>query len=170
MNKKIIIALVIIVVLAVAGYFLFMGNNQINYQAGVGEVNNNDQLNDTQLAGEAPINDTPDTDINLGTNYEIMYTDSGFSTSELKIKVGDTVTWKNQSSKGMWIASAMHPTHVIYSGTSLDEHCPDSDNNAFDACKGYQPGESWSFTFNKAGTWRYHDHLTTGKFGTIIVE
>jgi plastocyanin len=70
----------------------------------------------------------------------------------------------------MWPASAFHPTHTVYSGTSLSEHCPDTAGTAFDACKGFLPGQSWSFKFTKAGTWKYHDHLNPGATGTIVVE
>jgi plastocyanin len=86
------------------------------------------------------------------------------------IKKGETVTFKNQSSNSMWPASAMHPTHRVYSGTSLDEHCPDTTGTAFDACKGFLPGQSWSFIFNKTGTWKYHDHLNPSATGTVVVE
>jgi plastocyanin len=66
----------------------------------------------------------------------------------------------------MWVASAVHPTHAVYSGTNLDTHCPDIEQNAFDQC---EDDEEYSFTFDKAGDWRYHDHLNEGYFGTITV-
>lgn len=100
----------------------------------------------------------------------VTYTDSGYSPRTLKVKVGETVTFKNQSLQAMWPASDFHPTHRVYSGTSLQEHCPDTTGTAFDACTEIQPGDSWSFTFNKQGTWKYHDHLSPSHTGTIIVE
>lgn len=100
----------------------------------------------------------------------VTYMDSGFVASTLNIKVGDTVTFKNGSSQAMWVASAMHPTHMVYGGTSLTEHCPDTAGVAFDACTGTQPGSSWSFTFTKAGSWKYHNHLNPQHFGAIVVE
>lgn len=100
----------------------------------------------------------------------VIYGDAGYSPKSLTIKKGETVTWINQSSKSMWPASAMHPSHRVYSGTSLEEHCPDIQGTAFDACTGILPGGSWSFTFEKTGTWNYHDHLTPNFFGTIVVE
>lgn len=100
----------------------------------------------------------------------VIFTDSGYSPNTLRIKVGETVTFKNRSSQAMWPASAFHPTHTVYSGSSLTEHCPDTTRTAFDACTGIQPGSSWSFTFNKKGSWQYHDHLNPVYIGTIIVE
>ena len=100
----------------------------------------------------------------------VTYTDAGYSPVALTVKKRETVTFKNQSSRSMWTASAMHPTHRVYSGTSLDEHCPDAAGTAFDACKGFLPGESWSFKLDKTGIWKYHDHLNPGVFGSITVE
>jgi len=100
----------------------------------------------------------------------VVYADSGYSPSKIFVKIGDTVTWKNESSSGMWTASGLHPSHVIYSGTSLEEHCPDIQNTSFDECKSGQPGTSWSFKFDKKGVWRYHNHIQPSDFGTVIVE
>jgi plastocyanin len=86
----------------------------------------------------------------------VTYSDSGFSPASITVKVGDTVTFKNQSGKSMWVASAPHPTHTAY---------PE-----FDAKKGVAMGESYMFTFTKAGTWEYHNHLNPTSFGTIVVE
>jgi hypothetical protein len=72
----------------------------------------------------------------------------------------------------MWVASAMHPGHAVYNGTSLSEHCKNKKPNSteiFDQCVGIKPGESWSFTFTKEGEWKYHDHITSGRYGTVNV-
>lgn len=100
----------------------------------------------------------------------ITYTDTGYSPNTITIKNGETIIFKNQSSKSMWPASAMHPSHRLYSGTSLDEHCPDKTNSTFDACTGILPGGSWSFKFDKNGSWGFHDHLDSKNFGKITAE
>ena len=104
-------------------------------------------------------------DENQGTT--VTYTDTGFSPKTITIKRGDAVNFVNQSSGDMWVASAMHPTHIVYSGTTLNEHCPDPENDSFDQCVA---GDSFSFTFDKVGTWNYHDHLGPTNFGTVVVE
>lgn len=88
---------------------------------------------------------------------------TGFSPEILTIKVGETVTFVNKQSSPSWPASAVHPTHRSYpeQGGCI--------GSKFDACKGLKNGESWSFTFNQKGTWKYHDHLDPSKIGTIIV-
>jgi plastocyanin len=94
----------------------------------------------------------------------VTYTDTGYAPATLQIKKGETVVFKNQSSQSMWTASAFHPTHMVYPTTS---GCLGS---TFDACKGVQSNENWSFKFNISGTWKYHNHLSPGDIGTIIVQ
>jgi plastocyanin len=89
-----------------------------------------------------------------GTVVEI--TDDGFEPSTLTVSSGDTVTFENKSSDDAWPASNVHPTHQLYPG--------------FDAKKPLLSGESYSFTFTKAGSWGYHNHLEPDEQGTIVVE
>lgn len=106
---------------------------------------------------------------NLVIKPVITRTDSGFQPTVTTIKKGATVIFRNDSSENMWPASAVHPTHTAYNGTSLSEHCPDTTGATFDACQGYAPGTSWEFTFDKVGTWGFHDHLHSQFTGKIIV-
>ncbi len=103
-----------------------------------------------------------------GNTIEI--TDKGFSPKELKIKQGDKVTWMNKDSLGHWPASAMHPTHEKYPGSSIKKCGTSEESSIFDACKNVEAGSSWSFTFNEKGTWAYHDHSNPTLFGKVVVE
>ncbi|MBI2145600.1 hypothetical protein HYU18_04750 [Candidatus Woesearchaeota archaeon] len=91
----------------------------------------------------------------------------GFSPAAVKINAGDTVTWINKDSVAHWPASAQHPTHTVYpeAGGCI--------GSRFDACRGLAEGESFSFTFNREGEWKYHDHVNcctdSRFFGTVIV-
>ena len=69
----------------------------------------------------------------------------------------------------MWVASAPHPSHTGYDGTSRQTHCVAgySGPKPFDQCAA---GTSFSFTFKQTGTWPYHDHNNSGKFGTVVVQ
>ncbi|GEM_PF-4082325 len=100
----------------------------------------------------------------------IVYADSGFSPARLTVKAGTTVTFKNKSSSPSWPASNIHPTHELYDGTSLVEHCRNGTSNTFDACREIAPGSSWSFKFDKVGSWKYHDHLNPGQKGAVVVQ
>ena len=93
----------------------------------------------------------------------IIYTDKGYEPANVTIKKGDTVKYVNNSTKEMWPASAMHPTHNAYpeAGGCL--------GSKFDACARLAIGKSYSFTFNQVGAWGYHDHITPNFFGKITV-
>jgi plastocyanin len=80
---------------------------------------------------------------------------SGFSPSAVTVKKGTTVTFTNNDTKARWPASAPHPSHTDYP--------------AFDPKQGIAPTDSWSFTFDKVGIWRYHDHLNPTVFGSVTV-
>jgi plastocyanin len=99
----------------------------------------------------------------------ITYSDQGFTPANVTVEVGTPVTFVNESSKKMWVASAVHPSHSVYSGTTREQHCPDATGTAFDQCSGGEQGTSYTFTFTKEGTWKYHDHIDASKFGSITV-
>lgn len=89
--------------------------------------------------------------------HTVVYSDSGFSPDSVTIKKGESVTFENQSSGGMDVASNPHPTHTDY---------PE-----FDQGKSSQSGNStYTFTFDKVGTWGYHNHFNPGARGTVIVQ
>lgn len=88
--------------------------------------------------------------------YTITYKDTGFSPTPITINVGDTVTFKNESSRSFWPASDEHPTHTAY---------PE-----FDPKKSIPAGSSRSFTFTKKGAWKYHDHRASNFVGLINVQ
>ncbi len=107
-----------------------------------------------------------------GASQVITYTDSGFSPSSITVTEGATVTWVNQSSGKMWVASGNHPSHTLYDGTSASDHCannaPDS-ATVFDECTATLNGGSFSFTFGKSGSWTYHNHVHASDQGTVVV-
>lgn len=161
MNKFIII--VIVAVVSLGGYFIFNSEYQPTssaYKPSNEQIDPQPNINTQPLVVEVPT---------VNENV-ITYTDTGYSPNTITIKNGETVTFKNESSKLMWPASAMHPDHILYSGTSLDKHCPDTTNSAFDACAEILVGAQWSFKFDKTGAWGFHDHLSPKNFGKITVE
>ena len=85
----------------------------------------------------------------------VTYSDSGFSPSEVKVKVGESVTFKNDSSESVQINSALHPQHTQFPELNLGA---------------IAPGESKTVTFAAAGTKKYHNHLKASENGTIVVE
>ena len=82
--------------------------------------------------------------------------DSSFEPTKISIKKGTTVTFVNKGEDDHWPASNIHPTHEIY--PEFDPHKP------------ILPGNSWSFTFDKKGIWRFHDHIFPQLTGAVTVE
>ena len=170
MNTNTIISIVVVLaLLIVGGLFLFSNNND-------------EGINETpSTATGMPIiggNDTAETQINEETNSNsqstppaqtptVTYTDTGFNPKSVTITKGQSVTFINQSGGEMWVASAMHPSHTEYAGMTRQEHCPDTAGTAFDQCGA---GSSYTFSFEKSGSWNYHNHLRASDFGTVIVN
>lgn len=102
--------------------------------------------------------------------YVVKITDTAYEPSEVKLKQGDSVKWVNESSTQNWPATAKHPTHEVYPGSSITKCGSADESQIFDACKGIKPGESYSFTFNEKGPWAYHEHINVKMFGKIVVE
>lgn len=102
--------------------------------------------------------------------HTIRVTAAGFEPASLAIKRGESVTWVNEASRLAWPASAVHPTHRAYPGSDIAKCGTAEAASIFDACGGIAPGGSWSFVFDNAGTWKYHDHLRASVTGSVTVE
>lgn len=153
-----------VLILLVIGGFVLAQNGVLNFGDKVADNESNINPPPPAPAGGTTTPPPP-----AATSVIVKYTNSGYVPADVTIKKGQSVTWINESTKNMWVASAIHPTHAVYAGTDLAQHCPDASNNAFDECKGDAPGSTYTFTFNKVGVWRYHDHIDATKFGKVTV-
>ncbi len=95
----------------------------------------------------------------------ITYTDTGFEPSRATIFKGQTVRFVNNSNRGMWVASDIHPLHSAYSEKS-EKDCAGS---TFDQCAFVQKGGYWDFKFNQLGSWDFHNDAKVTDDGTIYV-
>lgn len=86
----------------------------------------------------------------------VRITSSGFEPSVVEIYRGDTVVFLNNDTDERWPASDNHPSHEIYP--------------QFDPNRPLEAGEKWIFTFERVGTWNYHDHIYPSMGGTIVVR
>lgn len=155
MKKSVI---VIIILLAILGIALYLSQMQEEVPSNPAPA---PSPSESQSSPPVPPAPAPAPVISPGT---VVYANEGFAPAELTVKKGTAVTFLNDSVFQMWPASAVHPTHAAY---PVKGGCIGS---TFDACKGIEPGASWTFTFNAVGRWQYHDHLSSAKRGTIIVE
>jgi plastocyanin len=164
MNKTLIIILVVIVVL-IGGYFLFFNKSGTpiveNNPTSAGLETTNPKVNGTPVESGAKMEtgtvSTVKNTVNVAKKVTVNYTNSGFSPKTITIKKGDAVTFVNESSGGMSVASDPHPTHTDY---------PE-----FDQFKSPEKGQkSYTFVFDKVGSWGYHNHLNPSMVGTVVVE
>lgn len=159
-NKSIL--LVILALLLIGGGVYFYAQQKAETGPQDIKVGSEIQKEDTQQP-------SPSTKTNLKNNI-ITYTDSGFEPNSLSINTGEMVTFENRSSKNLWVASAMHPTHRGYPGSDIEKCGTDKAISIFDACKGFAPNTFWTFTFSEKGGWKYHNHLNSQHFGGITVQ
>ena len=89
-------------------------------------------------------------------SVEVRVAGGGFVPERVTIATGETVRWVNAGSDFIWPASNVHPTHELYSG--------------FDAGRPIAPQGAWSFTFDTAGVWGYHDHMNPTNTAVVVVE
>ena len=85
--------------------------------------------------------------------HSIRLTDAGPSPKTLIVKVGDAVSFTNDTSRQIWPVS--------------------SECSGFDARRGLNTGEVYSLVFTAKGTCQYHNYLSTYNTidsGTIIVQ
>ncbi|MCH7604479.1 hypothetical protein IID24_00555 [Patescibacteria group bacterium] len=103
-------------------------------------------------------------------SHVVEYTDSGYVPREISIRAGDTVVFRNRSSRGTWPASVIHPTHTAYPGSGITKCGTDQADAIFDACQRISAGGTWSFQFDHMGSWKYHDHASSSNTGVINVK
>lgn len=155
MNKNFIL-FIIILILAIAGLFYVLNSDNKN-SLSIETPAINTSVTITPQASTSSKTNTPiNVPVAQPTSHTVTYTETGFSPATLTIKNGDTVTFKNNSARTFWPASNDHPSHTIY---------PE-----FDPKQTIAAGSSWSFTFTKTGSWKYHDHRAANLGGVVIVQ
>lgn len=90
------------------------------------------------------------------TMPQVRYTNDGFSPKSLTVAVGTMVEFVNESARPMWVASNEHPEHALLP--------------TFDQFETVDTGGTYTYVFDKPGTWSYHDHINPSLEGVIIVE
>lgn len=85
----------------------------------------------------------------------VRMTEKGFEPQTLTVSKGADVLFVNEGTRAMYPAAGPHPNHDDY---------PE-----FDPKQDIPPGQLWNFTFDKIGTWNYHDHNDEDLNGTVIV-
>ncbi len=152
-NSTAVWVIVAILVIAGLGWYLYMHGTTAPYT----------QTSSTQTSGSTAPNANP----GVPSSVTVTYTDQGFSPAVVTIVHGGSITWINHSTGDLWVASDPHPVHSGYDGTSLQQHCAAGASASFDSCGA---SNSYTFTFDKIGSWGYHNHANHAMTGTVVVQ
>lgn len=143
MNTKTIAIIVILVLLLGAGYLL------------LGKQGINTSMKNTQtLPTNTPVPEE-ETEAMIENQQDIAIMTDGFDPVTVTVKVGTKVVWTNKTGAVATVNSDLHPTHLLNPFLNLGR----VENTA-----------SVSVIFDKAGTYKYHDHLNPSRTGTVVVE
>ncbi len=132
----------LIMVLAIIGVLIAGGAVYFLTQQNYQPATNNNQNN-------SPATNPPSSVSAVAQTYNIEISNFVFSPSSLTIKKGDTVIWTNKD--------LMSHTITSDSGSELES-------------ARFGRAETYSHTFNTAGTFSYHCSVHSTMKGTIIVE
>jgi plastocyanin len=87
---------------------------------------------------------------------QVSITKDKFFPQTIQVKAGQSVTWTNDDSAAHWVASDPYPSN---------DKLPSLSSNALNN------KDSYTYSFEKSGTYTYHDQLNPYKLlGTVKVE
>lgn len=163
MNNKLVVGLLVLLVGVGAGWYFLKGNSAYpdttKNDAGVVTKETPAVEPTVSLGSEDSATGASDGTIEKGgvakASATVLYDAQGFTPKSVTVKVGSTVSWMNKGTSGMWVASALHPTHQLLPG--------------FDQLKSVANGGVYEYQFVKVGTWKYHNHVNASDFGTVVV-
>ncbi len=154
-NKNYLIAGGVALVVLIGGYFLLSSSKQSQSTQTPVIPTEKIVASPTVVLPTEVIPTESTTGAQMEKNISVDYTDSGFAPKSVTVKVKTAVIWTNNSGGLMWVASAPHPQHTDLPG--------------FDQLKSVGKGETYSYTFTKVGSWKYHNHVSPKDFGTVVV-
>lgn len=178
-SKGMLVSVVVLVVIVLGALFFFMRQPAATQTAQAPAVTN--AMPEAAMATNTPAapaagtvtsTSTSTTMANMPKGVTITYTNSGFSPATVSVAAGQKVTFVNESSERMWVASDEHPIHTGYDGTSVMQHCANkapTGTNVFDECTAVAKGGSFTFMPLKTGSWNYHNHANDSRTGTLTV-
>lgn len=157
--NKLLLGLIVLVLGAMAGWYLLSGGKQLQLPKppAVAKLSPTPVTpNLLRATGAEDVVPTVGAEKGgVNARSVVTYTDTGFSPATISVPVGTTVTFVNESSQGMWVASAVHPTHKVLPG--------------FDQLKSVTKSGTYEYIFAREGTWNYHNHVVPAYSGTVVV-
>lgn len=147
MKKSVVVSIAIILALIIAAFtvYILLKSSYNTSENTNNSINQNLSVNNP--VNENPINNTP---VNSNSKtYIIDIEDRMYDQNIITIKVGDRITWSNKDSTGHTVTS---DEGIELSSSKLSE------------------GDTYSHTFDKAGTYPYHCIYHSSMHGTVIVQ
>lgn len=141
MNRNTVIGIVIFAVLVAGGVFIAQSGD------GAESATPAPTQASQPTAQVSPSSEKSSQTVEIGND--------GFSPATLTVPRGTSVIFVNKSGRSVDIASNPHPVH-----TNLKELRSNT----------LQDGASFSFTFDRAGSWGYHDHLRPSVTAKVVVQ
>lgn len=147
--KKILIGVGVLAIL-MAGYLLFVKSKSGDMQMEI-PVIQNESSEPSPVVSESPKTSSPAANPAPAspTTHAVTIRDFSFSPSTLTIKKGDTIVWTNKDSAPhtvTWDVAGQQSSGTLKSG------------------------ETFSFTFNSAGTFSYHCAFHPSMKGKIVAQ
>lgn len=157
MNKTFII---IIGVAIVVVFFLYAGSTPpVNAPITQNTEDKSDVMVSKPVSTNKPVTSVKPTAPVLAPEIPrlvVFYTDQGFTPSIREVNKGEEVTFINNSSKGMRIASFQKENLGYYPGLSQP--------------RTVARGEAFKFIFLEAGAWNYHNLNYENHTGIVVVR
>ncbi len=149
-NKGIFIGVAIVVVLAIAGGVALMSNSD-SKDSNSSYSNDKMNMDTSKKTDTTKSTDTQAADTSKAVEAtSVTIQNYAFDAPVIKVKVGTAVTWTNKD-------GVKHNVN------------PDSPSADFPVGKLIGNGETYSFTFTKAGTYSYHCMPHPYMKGTVVV-
>lgn len=110
-----------------------------------------------KTASQAQSQSSPSPDLSaIPASATVAWSDeAGFGEVEVMVKAGEKVEFKNQGKSVVEVNSDPHPTHTTFPVLNIGR---------------VAAGQSKGVVFDKAGTYKYHNHLNASQRGTVIVQ
>lgn len=141
MGKRVLAVVVAILIIGAAAYALTRNNNTNNDQ-----VQNNPPASSSQNSQDN--NQDKSSQTPTSTNA-VTIQNFAFLPGDITVKKGTTVTWTNKDST----------THTV----------SETDGRKGPSSGNLNPGGTYSFTFNEAGTFKYRCDIHPDMLGTVTV-
>lgn len=155
MNKKYIILAIAVLVVLYASSLLFKDSAFAPNAQDAKKLDVATTTSSTTTAPKPAVKKTTTPAVPKVSAYTISYTDTGFSPTVIEVKLGSTITFVNNSSRELSIAS----TDIGGFGVTLLNQ------------KGsINRGGTFKVTFTGTGTWNYMNRLWQRDGGNIIVK